>query len=109
MSLVNLTTGKELLDRYKETRPTLLQTGLSIDILTLSETFSKGDLDEIFKQNGCEKFRVYFGMNTDDTIGLVITGVDSTGRDILPPGSEIIAISDSKCPPDCPLPSPINP
>lgn len=109
MSLVNLTTGKDLLDLYKETRANMLAPGFSVDILTLNETFTRVDLEEIIKQPGCESVRLFLGMDVDLNIRLVITGVDAAGRDILPAGNEIIAVADSKCPTDCPPASPINP
>jgi hypothetical protein len=109
MSLIDLETGKQMIERYKNARTTLLSNQYSPDILTFSETFPRADFDALLKQTGCENIRLYFGMDATQNIRAVFVGVDANGTDILEPGSEVIAENGSRCPEVCPEPSPINP
>jgi hypothetical protein len=109
MSLIDLQTGKEMIERYKSNRTLILLGQYSPDILTLSETFERADFDSLLKQQGCQKIRMFLGMDAELNIRAVFVGVDANGTDMLEAGQEVIAENGVRCPEVCPEPSPINP
>jgi hypothetical protein len=69
------------------------------DILMLSETFDRGDLDSLLSQADCVSFRIYLSMDTNLLVKAVLVGVNSNNEDILTPGSELIMEQGERCPP----------
>jgi len=48
-----------------------------------SETFPADAIQRILNQEGCCKFRIYNGLDSDNRLHLVMTGVNESGYDIL--------------------------
>jgi len=111
MSLITLQEGKTMIAKYKNLRPSILNSGISVDVLPLSITLTKDDIDRLFRQQDVGFLRVYLGMQDDDgnLIDIVLVAADSNGDDILPQGEEIIINHGKRCPSICPAPSTINP
>jgi hypothetical protein len=81
------------------------------NILPVCETFGRDAFDELLAQTDCAAIRVYFSMDAQLKVKLVIVGVNSNKEDILPvspPGSEKIAEDGQRCPDICPPSSPLN-
>jgi len=86
------------------------------DILPISETFNRSDLETLLAKPGCAALRTYFGMDESLKVRLVIVAVNEEADDILPlpsvneeeedPG---YAVEEGiRCPPICANPSPLN-
>ncbi|HVZ26986.1 MAG TPA: hypothetical protein VG842_13060 [Sediminibacterium sp.] len=84
-----------------------------------AETFFGDSVKALLAQAGCENFRVYLGRKANDSICLILVGVDADGNDILPPTNsrpisekeedEGIILEDAiQCPPVCPPSSLLN-
>ena len=104
MSFITLATGKTMIATYKGERDKMLASGYSSDILTLSETFSKSEVDQISAQTGCVSIRVYLGMDDNSNIRAIVVGVDSSDNDIL----GLIMEMGIRCPTYCPKASDLN-
>ena len=84
------------------------------NILALSETFDRGEIDEILSKSGCEAIRIYYGMDEELRVHAILVPVDENNEDILPPSNEINVVGDDiveqsrRCPDDCPPESPLN-
>lgn len=53
--------------------------------IPLGYNFNRNIFDEILKNKKCEGIRIYFGLNSDDALCLVITGLDSQLNDLYVP------------------------
>lgn len=93
---------------YNTMRRLILNGTVPMDVLTMSETFDRDDIQRLLEQPECTQFRVYFGMDGSRNIRAIMVGVDSEGRDILTPGDELIMERGKRCPSDCPPASPLN-
>lgn len=81
------------------------------DILPTCETFDRTAFDTLLAQPGCEKIRIYLGMDEEDKIRLVIVGADARDEDMLPSlesGTNNIVEEGMRCPDICPPPSILN-
>jgi hypothetical protein len=83
MAEITLEEGREMIERYKAQRELILKENYSVNILTLSETFTKDEISQLLSQNDCDKFRCYFGMDEDLNIRLILVAADSDNNDIL--------------------------
>ena len=112
--LINLTTAVDLTTRFRSNRNTVLQTQYqSDDILPLSETFNKNDIELLMAQDECAAIRIYYGMDTDLKLHAVLVAVNEDNEDILPSaisnnGEDIIVEEGQRCPIFCPSQSPLN-
>jgi hypothetical protein len=101
-----------------------------LDILPNAETFDRAAFDSVLAQTGCEKLRIYYGMDTELKVHAIIVGVNAENTDMLPGtaltaedgfvlASEsgdtlmgepegVIIETGQRCPPDCTT-SPLNP
>ena len=93
------------------------------DTLPTSETFERAAFDKILAQDGCVGVRIYYGMDDDLQVKLILIGVDKNGQDIQTTGGNllkkqdgdisddpIIAFSEGlRCPPNCAPPPPPPP
>lgn len=76
-----------------------------------AETFAKESILILLKQPDCVSFRIYYGRKEDNTIHAILVGVNEAGEDILPllnANSGLILEEGERCPPFCPLSSPLN-
>lgn len=88
------------------------------NILPNSETFSRDQIDALLAKPDCTGIRVYYGMKPDFKVYTIIVAVDSQNRNIIPvppPGRSMSTSIDddivergTRCPPDCPPPSPLD-
>ena len=78
------------------------------DLIATAETFDKAAIERLLAQEGCEKIRIYYGMDEALKVHAIIVGVDAEGKDQLP--TETDKTSDSstaivelgqRCPPEC--------
>lgn len=112
--LISLTTAADLTTRYRSNRNSVLQTSLqSDDILPLSETFNRNDIELLLEQEDCAGLRIYYGMDTDLKLHAVIVGVTEDNEDILPSAvlnnaTDIIIEEGQRCPIFCPPSSALN-
>jgi hypothetical protein len=83
------------------------------DLLSICETFNRGEFDFVLAQQGCVGLRVYFGMTPDLKVKVIVVGVDADNKDILPSSSVMLAEGDGgkgvveygrPCPEYCPEP-----
>jgi hypothetical protein len=87
------------------------------NILVNSETFEKDQLEKILAKDGCEKLRIYYGMDEEFKIHAILVPVNANNEDILPEvkineepiNDEGIIDKGVRCPPNCPPPSELNP
>jgi hypothetical protein len=119
--LISLEDAKKLTQDYREKKKKILRDEYgSKNTLPLSETFDRDAFDYILGQKGCERLRIYFGMNEAEEVNLVIVGVNANNEDILTPQASTdimmkttdndpdpdpIAEGGDRCPPTCPPPS----
>ena len=82
------------------------------DILPKAESFNATALNNVLNQKGCVGIRFYYGMDDNNLVVLVATGVDQEGNDL---DLAIGQVSDptllqtaQRCPINCPAPSQIN-
>lgn len=50
--------------------------------LPISETFNSDAIALLLQQNGCKAVRIYFGIDADGKVRLVLLPVDNNGKDI---------------------------
>lgn len=122
----SISTGrvKELKAQYKKSKNKILK-GKFHDKATLPdcETFERAAFDQLLAQPGCVGVRIYFGMDKELNVKLIIVGVNEKNEDIRPASSNnkaaasfdigddpVFALADGpRCPPDCPPPPPPDP
>ncbi|MEP7238743.1 MAG: hypothetical protein ABI685_12785 [Ferruginibacter sp.] len=112
--LISLTTAVDLTTTYRANRNSILQTDYqNEDILPLSETFNKNDIELLLAQDNCEALRIYYGMDSNLKLHAVIVAVNEDNEDILPSTGlnlveDIIIEEGQRCPIICPPESPLN-
>jgi hypothetical protein len=112
--LISLTTAADLTGRFRSNRNSILQTQFqNQDLLPLSETFNRTDIDLLLAQDGCAALRIYYGMDTDLRVHAVLVAVNEDNEDILPSSlldneDDIIVEEGQRCPIFCPPPSGLN-
>lgn len=70
-----------------------------------AECFNGDSIKDILNQEGCVDIRFYFGLNTENELCLVITGVDANGDDLY---SGLLAEKGIRCPVYCSSSNPLN-
>ncbi|HEX6332845.1 MAG TPA: hypothetical protein VFZ78_01385 [Flavisolibacter sp.] len=82
------------------------------DILAKHETFDATTVRTILDQDGCAGFRVYFGMDTDSKVHVILVGVNEANEDMLPADMDApntqIAEKAMRCPVICAPASALN-
>ena len=111
---------------YRESRDKiLLEQYQGLNILPIAETFDRDAIDKLLSQEGCQKIRIYFGMDEALLLHAILVGADADNNDILPSGSSTtldnpegesddndhtgIVDLAQRCPPECGSLSPLNP
>ena len=112
---ISLETAIDMTALYRTNREIILQTIYrGIDLLPLSETFSRGAIDAILAHEECAGLRIYYGMDENEKLHAILVGVNVDNEDILPTGSlneaedPVIVENGQRCPPSCPPPSDLN-
>jgi len=112
---ISLQQAIEMTTLYRENKDQILADLFKgKDILPICETFDRQTFDQILSQPDCQKIRLYFSMDKDLKLRIIIVGVNSKDQDILPAatandGGGSIGEQGSLCPPYCPPTSPLNP
>lgn len=85
---------------------------MSKDLIPMCETFDRDAFDKLLGAKGCQKVRIYFGLDAQQKLSAVIVGVDATGNDMIPANALddtcYIVDDGDKCPEICPPPSDLN-
>ncbi len=115
---ISLQRAIEMTTLYRKQQEEILQEQFrNRNILVRSETFEKTQIEALLAKKGCEKLRVYYGMDVELKIHAILVPVDINGKDILPdleqsgdssPDEGIVDVG-MRCPPNCPPPSELNP
>lgn len=121
---ITLEKAKQLVGKFKKEKDKIVKDEYKgKHLLPYSETFDRSVIDFLLAQPGCASLRIHFGMEEDDKVSLVIVGVDANGNDILTPVAlneassttetvttltDPIVENGTKCPPVCPVDSPLN-
>lgn len=117
-NFISLQTAIDMTTLYRKEREEILQTQYqNRDILAKSETFEKDQILKLLAKQGCEKLRVYYGMDGELKVHAILVPVNANNEDILPEKGilldqtvdEDILDNGMRCPPDCSAPSPLNP
>ena len=117
--LISLETAKKFTKDFRDKKKKILKDEYgNKNTIPLSETFDRDAFDYILSQQGCVGIRVYFGMNTEERVNLIIVGVNDKNEDIVAAQTETgdvvmmrtsdtdpIAEQGDTCPPSCPPPS----
>lgn len=97
--VISLQEAIDMTSRYRSDPP---------DGMANSETFNKESVLAVLQQPECVSLRIYYGKKSDDSIHVILVGVDDKGADMIQ-STEIILEEGQRCPPDCPSPpSPLN-
>lgn len=113
--LIDVTTAAEMTKRYRDNLTTVLQSSYATQgILPLNETFNKAAFAAFMNNADCEALRIYYGMQEDLSVHLIIAGVNAENEDMVPAAlltGETVdpLLEDSqRCPPSCPPASLLN-
>ena len=121
---ISLDRVKELTTRYDKNKQAILKEEYhDKGTLPTCETFERAAFDQLLAQEGCVGIRIYYGMDGESNVKLIVVGVDKSDQDIRQSTSNlrklktddtidepVFALSDSlRCPPYCPPPPPPPP
>lgn len=88
---------------YQQERPNMLKQGYSTDVLPLSITLSKSEVQDLLNQQGAASLRIYFAMQASNSlVDTVLVAADTNGTDILPETDPLIINHGQRCPDNCP-------
>ena len=97
-----------MINRFKnEQENILIPLHQNKEILPLSETLEKDQLEKLLKLPGCEKLRIYYGMDSLLKVHAILVAVDKENQDIIIQNedayeSEEDILNDNiRCPPTC--------
>ncbi|HMR82710.1 MAG TPA: hypothetical protein PKE30_06250 [Niabella sp.] len=115
LHFITLDEAAAMTSRYRSNREAvLLPAHQNKNLLPLSETFDRAVIDSILAQPGCTALRIYYGMDEDLKLHAIVVAADKDNADILPVtitddgGEGGLAENANRCPPLCPLSSPLN-
>ena len=115
---------EKLTSKYEKNKDSILKKKFhGKAILPTCETFDRAAFDQLLSQDGCVGVRIYFGMDEESNVKLVVVGVDKHNHDTISSNSKhkkvkndetteepVLAFSDGlRCPPYCPPPPPPPP
>jgi hypothetical protein len=119
---ISLDRLKELTTRYEKNKTKILKDEFHGNgTLPTCETFERAAFDQLLAQEGCVGIRIYYGMDENLDVKLVVVGVDENDQDIRPSSFDLRKIKDetdepvfalasgTRCPPDCAPPPPPPP
>ncbi len=112
---ISLATAIDMTTLYRANREAILATTYQgMDILPLSETFNRDSIDALLSFTGCAGIRIYYGMDENKQVHVLLVGVNISNEDLLPAVNETeedepeIIERGQRCPPACPPDSPLN-
>ena len=117
---IPLSQAVEMTARYRlEIENILAQEYRNRDILAISETFSRDAFDALLAVPGCAGLRMYYGMDETLKVHAIIVAINDQNQDLLPAaplagnnavedGDPPILEEGQRCPPLCPIGSPLN-
>ncbi len=114
---IALETAVEMTTRYRAQMTNILATGVrDQNILPICETFNREAFDKVLKNDNCVGVRLYYSMDENLRIHMIVLGVDEENKDILPADvdniemvtNRLIIEKGLRCPMDCPPASPLN-
>lgn len=86
------------------------------NILATSETFNRDVFEQLLAIPGAAAVRVYYGMDSDLKVHAIFVAANEKNEDILTvqsaelgDGDGLIFETGTRCPTECPPPSPLNP
>jgi len=111
---ISLATAQAMTARFRAEKENILAPAYrGQNILSICETFNREPFDSVLAEEGCVGLRIYFGMEEDLKVKVIIVGVDADNKDILPsqsarrttddPDTGIIELG-RPCPDFCPNP-----
>ena|SRR5215213_8618288 len=114
--LISFDTAKTFTKDFRDKKKKILKEEYGDkNTIPLSETFDRDAFDYILSQQGCVGIRIYFGMNAEERVNLIIVGVNDKNEDIVTvqTGDVMMKTSDTDpiaengepCPTSCPPPS----
>lgn len=116
---ISLNKAKQLISEYRKGKKKILKDEFhNKAVLPDSETFERGAFDSLLAQEGCVAVRFYYGMDEENNVKLVFVGVNADNEDIIPLPTMTDEFSNntlqlynsaSRCPPECPPDSPVEP
>lgn len=115
-NFIPLSKAKQLTAFFKGQKGQLINPHLHAkDVIPYSETFDRVAIDELLGLPGCVGIRIYFGLDEEFKIRLILVGVNDKGEDLIIPSSTEDETSDGKvveegirCPPHCPTTSSVD-
>jgi hypothetical protein len=82
---ISLVKAKEMTALFRAQKENILDPAYrGQDILSICETFNRDIFDAILAETGCVAMRIYFGMDPDLKVKVIIVGVNDQNQDILP-------------------------
>jgi len=102
-----------LVKRFREHRPVMLNSNYGSATLPFCETFDAAQVQKVI-DNGAASIRLYAAMNSRNEMVTVIVGVDAAGKEIVPASAETVEEGyliemGRRCPDDCPTDSELYP
>lgn len=115
-SFITLQQAIQMTTEYRTNREKMLEPSYQgKGTMPTCETFDKDLVEKVINQDGCVGLRIYFGMDGDDLVDVILVGVDGDDKDMLPPSAsateenENILENGIRCPVVCPPKSDLNP
>lgn len=109
---ISLQDAVTMTSRYRENKESILNSGQPADTLAICETFSADSIKQLLDQQGCEHFRIYYGMDENLKVHAILVGANEEGQDILTSGLNedpgVILEDGQRCPHLCPPASVLN-
>jgi hypothetical protein len=100
-NFITLSEAQDMTTRYRNSIDDMLTSAYEGSLLNC-ETFDASAIQDLLDQSGCEKFRVYFGMDEDNKVRAIMVGVGADNEDILNGSSSLIVDNGTRCPDFCP-------
>ena len=103
---------------YRNNKEIILASDVTPNTLVNSESFTRGDIDKVLAQPDCTGIRVYYGMDELLRVHAILVGFDQNNHDLVGSGGMGAGLEDddpkildkgTRCPDECPPPSPLNP
>lgn len=116
---ISLATAVTMTTLYRNKREAILKEPYQgKDTLPLSETFRAEAINAVLAVPGCAGVRLYYGMDENEKVHLIMVAVNDANEDMLPLSQMLDEEDDDedapileqafRCPPVCPPPSPLN-
>jgi hypothetical protein len=112
---IPLSQAVDMTTLYRENKEGILASQYqNTNILPICESFNRSIFDTILAQQNCEGIRLYFGMDQNLNVRMIIVGVNGDNEDMVPEVNSIETEDDNigedgiRCPTNCPPPSVLN-